>query len=61
LEKRRREQLRRQKQLDKEQRRVKRVAERQTPPGAPKDKDADLADMIPGPQPGQIIDSDPSS
>ena len=60
LEKRRREQLRRQKQQDKEQRRVKRVAERQTPPGAAKDKDADLADMIPGPQPGQIIDSDPA-
>jgi hypothetical protein len=59
LEKRRREQLRRQKQQDKEQRRVKRVAERQTP-GAPKDKDADLADMIPGPQPGQIIDLDPA-
>lgn len=60
LEKRRREQLRRQKQQDKEQRRVKRVAERQTPTGVAKDKDADLADMIPGPQPGQIIDSDPS-
>ena len=60
LEKRRREQLRRQKQQDKEQRRVKRVAERQTPPGVAKDKDADLADMIPGPQPGQIIDPDPS-
>jgi hypothetical protein len=60
LEKRRREQLRRQKQQDKEQRRVKRVAERQTPTGVVKDKDADLADMIPGPQPGQIIDSDPS-
>ena len=60
MEKRRREQLRRQKQQDKEQRRVKRVAERQTPPGVEKDKDADLADMIPGPQPGQIIDSDPS-
>ena len=59
LEKRRREQLRRQKQQDKEQRRVKRVAERQTP-GVAKDKDADLADMIPGPQPGQIIDLDPS-
>jgi hypothetical protein len=35
------------------------VAERQTP-GVAKDKDADLADMIPGPQPGQIIDLDPS-
>jgi hypothetical protein len=23
-----------------------------------KDKDADLADMVPGPQPGQIIDLD---
>lgn len=60
MEKRRREQLRRQKQQDKEQRRVKRVAERQAPAGVAKDKDADLADMIPGPQPGQIIDSDPS-
>jgi hypothetical protein len=57
LEKRRREQLRRQKQQDKEQRRVKRLAERQTP-GVAKDKDADLADMVPGPQPGQIIDLD---
>ena len=60
MEKRRREQLRRQKQQDKEQRRVKRVTERQTPAGGVKDKDADLADMIPGPQPGQIIDLDPS-
>ncbi|MGH7932773.1 MAG: hypothetical protein ACREQN_06330 [Candidatus Binataceae bacterium] len=53
MEKRRREQTRRQKQLEKEQRRVKRATERRINPGAA--KDADLAEMVPGPQPGQII------
>jgi hypothetical protein len=55
LEKRRREQTRKQKQLYKQQRRVKRAAERQMHPGPAVDKDADLAGIIPGPQPGQII------
>jgi hypothetical protein len=62
MEKRRREQLRRQKQLDKKQRRVQRVAdkEKRVLEGG---KDADLEGMVPGPQPGQIIDlsdSEPS-
>lgn len=54
LEKRRRDQLRRQKQLDKEQRRAKRIAERANS-AATSRKDADLEGMVPGPQPGQII------
>ncbi len=58
MEKRRREQVRRQKQLDKQQRRVKRDVERRTNPGAANGTDADLEGMIPGPQPGQIIDVD---
>ncbi len=53
MEKRRKEQARKQKQLDKQQRRDKRAAERRVKPAA--GKDADLAEMIPGPQPGQII------
>jgi hypothetical protein len=59
MEKRRREQLRRQKQLDKKQRRVQRVAdkEKRVLEGG---KDADLEGMVPGPQPGQIIDSSDS-
>jgi hypothetical protein len=56
LEKRRREQTRRQKQVEKQQRRDKRAAERRTNPGNAADKDADLAGMVPGPQPGQITD-----
>ncbi len=55
MEKRRREQLRRQKQLDKEQRRAKRAAERVNL-GAEARKDADLKGLVPGPQPGQIIE-----
>jgi hypothetical protein len=55
LDKRQREQARRQKQLDKQQRRVTRAAERRTPTKSEDAKDADLAGMIPGPQPGQII------
>ena len=55
LEKRRREQTRRQKQLDKQQRRVNRASERRTAAGPENRKDADLAGIIPGPQPGQII------
>ncbi|MGH8324121.1 MAG: hypothetical protein ACRETD_10040, partial [Steroidobacteraceae bacterium] len=60
LEKRRREQTRKQKQQDKQQRRLKRDAERQTNPGMA--HDADLAGIVPGPQPDQIIpDSPPDS
>jgi hypothetical protein len=55
LDKRRREQTRKQKQLDKQQRRVKRAADRLTNPRPADGRDADLAEMIPGPQPGQII------
>jgi hypothetical protein len=35
---------------------VQREAEKRNNPGATIDKDADLKDMVPGPQPGQIID-----
>jgi hypothetical protein len=45
LEKRRREQIRKQKQ----QRRVKRAAERRLHPEPAVGKDADLAELIPGP------------
>jgi hypothetical protein len=56
MEKRRREQLRKQKQQDKQQRRVQRVSEKQK--REPGSKDADLEGIVPGPQPGQIIDVD---
>jgi hypothetical protein len=55
MEKRQRERVRRQKQSDKQQRRDQRAAERrerQLKGG----KDADLEGIVPGPQPGQIID-----
>jgi hypothetical protein len=55
LEKRRREQTRRQKQLVKQQRRVKRAAEKRINPDLAVAKDADLEGMVPGPQPGQIV------
>ncbi len=55
MEKRRREQTRKQKQLEKQQRRVKRAAERRLHPEPAVGKDADLAELIPGPQPGRII------
>ena len=61
MEKRRREQTRKQNQQDKEQRRLKRIAERKinpaaaTDPATATDKDPDLAGLVPGPQPGQII------
>jgi hypothetical protein len=55
LEKRRREQLRRQKQLDKQQRRAKRAAEKVNL-GADARKEEDLKGIVPGPQPGQIIE-----
>ena len=55
LEKRRREQTRKQKQLEKQQRRVKRAAERRLHPEPAAGQEADLAGLIPGPQPGRII------
>jgi hypothetical protein len=55
MEKRRREQLRRQKQQDKERRRLQRAAQRRADRAIKVDKDADLAGLVPGPQPGQII------
>ncbi len=58
MEKRRREQLRRQKQLEKEQRRVQRAVERKGQREQGGGKDADLEGIVAGPQPGQIISSD---
>ncbi len=54
MEKRLRERVRRQKQQTKEQRRTQRVAERRERE-LKGGKDADLEGMVPGPQPGQII------
>ena len=55
MEKRQRERSRRQKLQQKEQRRVQRIAERQK--RVREDgKDADLEGIVPGPQPGQIVD-----
>jgi len=58
MEKRQRERVRREKQQQKEQRRIQREAERQKRALEGK-KDADLAGIVPGPQPGQIIDEQP--
>jgi hypothetical protein len=55
MDKRQRERARRQKQQEKEQRRVKRVAELQKK-ALEGGQDADLEGMVPGPQPGQIVD-----
>jgi hypothetical protein len=55
MEKRQRERARREKQQQKEQRRVERAAEREKRARAGR-KDADLEGMVPGPQPGQIVD-----
>ena len=54
MDKRQRERAQRQKQREKEQRRAQREAERQKRirDGG---KDADLEEMVPGPQPGQIV------
>ena len=54
MDKRQRERAREQKIQQKEQRRVERAAERQK--RAREGKDADLEGMVPGPQPGQIVD-----
>jgi hypothetical protein len=55
MDKRQRERARKQKAQQKEQRRVDRVAEREkrVREGG---KDEDLENMVPGPQPGQIVD-----
>jgi hypothetical protein len=55
MDKRQRERVRRQKQSEKELRRAQRAAERQERQ-LKGGKDADLEGMIPGPQPGQIVD-----
>ena len=55
MEKRQRERARREKQQQKEQRRVERAAERQKR-AREGSKGADLEGMVPGPQPGQIVD-----
>lgn len=55
MDKRQRERVRRQKQQQKEQRRVERAAERRKR-ALEGGKDADLEGIVPGPQPGQIID-----
>jgi hypothetical protein len=55
MEKRQRERVRREKQLDKERRKAQRVAQKQQR-AFKGGKDSDLAGMVPGPQPGQIID-----
>ena len=57
LEKRRRDQLRRQKQQVKEERKAKRAAERADKASNP-NKDSDLEGMVAGLQPGQILDVD---
>ena len=59
MDKRQRERARRQKQQEKEQRRVYRAAERQKR-ALEGGKDTDLEGMVPGPQPGQIVEFDPS-
>jgi len=55
MDKRQRERSRKQKQQQKEQRRVERAAERQRRANEG-GKNSDLEGMLPGPQPGQIID-----
>ena len=53
MEKRRREQIRRQKQQDKERRRPQRVAQKQTNRQA--GKDSDPAGVVPEQQPGRTL------
>lgn len=55
MEKRQRERVRRQKQLDKERRRAQRAAERRERE-LKGGEDPDLEGMVPGPQPGQTVD-----
>ena len=56
MDKRQRERARKQKHEEKERRRLQRVAEKQQKREAGIDNDAELASIVPGPQPGQIID-----
>jgi len=55
MEKRQKERARKQKQEQKEQRRAAREAERRKR-ALQGGKDSDLEGIVPGPQPGQIID-----
>jgi hypothetical protein len=55
MDKRQRERVRKQKQQDKEQRRNQRSAEKRERE-VNGSKDPDLEGMVPGPQPGQIVD-----
>ena len=55
MDKRQRERVRKEKQKQKEQRRVAREAERKRK-ALEGGKDADLEGIVPGPQPGQIVD-----
>jgi hypothetical protein len=59
MDKRQRERARRQKQEDKERRRLERVAERQKR-AFEGGKETGLDGMVPGPQPGQILEIDAS-
>jgi hypothetical protein len=60
MEKRQRERVRRQKQQDKEQRRAQRDAQRKERP-LKGGQDPDLEGIVPGPQPGQILNLPPRS
>jgi hypothetical protein len=55
LEKRRKEQMRRQKLQNKEERRAQRESQKVTRPKPTPGQDPDLAGIVPGPQPGQIL------
>jgi hypothetical protein len=55
LEKRRKEQMRRQKLQNKEERRAQRQSEKGSRPKPNLGEDPDLAGIVPGPQPGQIL------
>jgi len=56
MDKRQRERVRKEKQQVKEQRRLERATEREKKVNEGGGKDADLAGIVPGPQPGQILD-----
>ncbi|MGO9265133.1 MAG: hypothetical protein ACLQBA_09655 [Candidatus Binataceae bacterium] len=55
MEKRQREQVRRQKRMKKQERKDQRANEKRNP-GESASMDDDLAGMVPGPQPGQILE-----
>jgi hypothetical protein len=59
LEKRQREQVRRQKKMKKQERKDQRAIEKRNLPEGESGANDDLAGMVPGPQPGQIVE-DPS-